>query len=114
FGGRSDPVGRLGLGTAAWAGRSLVVQPVALPHRREEAAGMTGTATFRPLARTQSELARPLGDAGPIELVGGKAHNLCRAIHLGLEVPEGFVLTSRALDEHLERPGLMKRIGEEG
>jgi pyruvate,water dikinase len=45
-----------------------------------------------------------------MELVGGKAHNLGRAIHMGLDVPDGFVLTAPALDVHLERSMLRGRI----
>ncbi len=43
----------------------------------------------------------PLGAATDASLVGGKACALARLIRAGVAVPEGFVLTTGALDEHL-------------
>lgn len=52
----------------------------------------------------------PLDAATPAELVGGKAHNLCRVSELGLRVPSGFVVTARAFESHLEENDLAVRI----
>ncbi len=71
---------------------------------------MTSSVALRPSAVSRAELARPLADAGPVELVGSKAHNLGRAIQLGLDVPDGFILTARALDMHLAGHALGNRI----
>jgi pyruvate,water dikinase len=46
------------------------------------------------------------------ELVGGKAHNLCRVSALGFRVPRGFAVTTRAFEEHLEQNNLAMRIQE--
>ena len=43
----------------------------------------------------------PLGEATDASLVGGKAIALGRLIRAGVAVPEGFVLTTDALDGHL-------------
>ncbi len=64
------------------------------------------TVAYQPLAPSASSLVLPLAEAGSIELVGGKAHNLHRMMALGLRVPDGFVLTTRALYGHLEAFGL--------
>ena len=52
----------------------------------------------------------PLDQATLLELVGGKAHNLCRVSELGLRVPSGFVVTTRAFEAHLEENDLAVRI----
>lgn len=52
----------------------------------------------------------PLDEATLPELVGGKAHNLCRVSELGLRVPCGFVVTARAFESHLEENDLAVRI----
>ena len=52
----------------------------------------------------------PLDEATLPELVGGKAHNLCRVSELGLRVPSGFVVTARAFESHLEENDLAVRI----
>ena len=52
----------------------------------------------------------PLDQATLPELVGGKAHNLCRVSELGLRVPGGFVVTTRAFEAHLEENDLAVRI----
>ena len=51
-----------------------------------------------------------LDEATIPELVGGKAHNLCRVSELGLRVPSGFVVTARAFESHLEENDLAVRI----
>ncbi len=51
-----------------------------------------------------------LDDATRLDLVGGKAHNLCRVSKLGLRVPEGFVVTTRAFEAHLESNDLAEKI----
>ena len=48
----------------------------------------------------------PLKHATLLDLVGGKAHNLCRVFELGLRVPGGFVVTTRAFEAHLEENDL--------
>ncbi len=48
-----------------------------------------------------SDVCVPLGAVTDESLVGGKAHALGRLMRAGLAVPEGFVLTTGALDEHL-------------
>ncbi len=52
----------------------------------------------------------PLDEATLPELVGGKAHNLCRVSGLGLRVPSGFVVTAHAFESHLEENDLEVRI----
>ena len=52
----------------------------------------------------------PLDEATLPELVGGKAHNLCRVSELGLRVPSGFVVTAHAFESHLEENDLAVRI----
>ena len=47
----------------------------------------------------------PLGAATDASLVGGKAYALGRLIRAGVAVPEGFVLTTDALDGHLDKFG---------
>jgi rifampicin phosphotransferase len=44
------------------------------------------------------------------ELVGGKAHNLCRVLKLGLRVPDGFVVTASAFETYLDENDLAERI----
>jgi pyruvate,water dikinase len=48
-----------------------------------------------------SDVCVPLGEATDASLVGGKAIALGRLIRAGVAVPEGFVLTTDALDGHL-------------
>ena len=52
----------------------------------------------------------PLDHAARLDLVGGKAHNLCRVLELGLRVPRGFVVTTRAFAAHLEQNDLAAKI----
>ncbi len=52
----------------------------------------------------------PLDHATLLDLVGGKAHNLCRVVELGLRVPDGIVVTTRAFETHLEENELAVRI----
>jgi pyruvate,water dikinase len=52
----------------------------------------------------------PLDHATDLDLVGGKAHNLYRVLKLGLRVPGGFVVTTRAFETHLEKNDLAARI----
>ena len=51
-----------------------------------------------------------LSDATLLDLVGGKAHNLWRASELGLRVPDGFVVTTRAFEAHLDENDLAGKI----
>src|SRR5687767_3527413 len=44
----------------------------------------------------------PLDQATRLDLVGGKAHNLYRVRKLDLKVPDGFVVTTSALKDHIE------------
>ena len=44
----------------------------------------------------------PLDEATLPELAGGKAHNLYRVMKVGLRVPDGFVVTTRAFETYLE------------
>lgn len=63
------------------------------------------TAALRPAPappRATDALVLRLDRAGPLDAVGGKAHNLRRAIELKLPVPDGIVLTTRALELHLQ------------
>src|ERR1044072_6429092 len=57
-------------------------------------------------ALQRSRFIVPLNNATRLELVGGKAHNLCRVSELGLRVPDGFVSTTRAFEAHLEENAL--------
>lgn len=52
----------------------------------------------------------PLDEATLPDLVGGKAHNLCRVSELGIRVPSGFVVTTDAFESHLEENDLAVRI----
>src|SRR5688500_16264550 len=52
----------------------------------------------------------PLKEATLPDLVGGKAHNLYRVSELGLRVPGGFVVTTRAFEAHLEENDLAVRM----
>src|SRR5688500_16514388 len=52
----------------------------------------------------------PLDEAAPPDLVGGKAHNLCRVSELGLRAPSVFVVTARAFESYLEENDLAVRI----
>jgi pyruvate,water dikinase len=52
----------------------------------------------------------PLDRVTPLDLVGGKAYNLCKVSRLGLRVPGGFVVTTRAFEAHLEENDLAVKI----
>ncbi|HSE16320.1 MAG TPA: PEP/pyruvate-binding domain-containing protein [Pyrinomonadaceae bacterium] len=52
----------------------------------------------------------PLDHATPLDLVGGKAHNLRKVSELGLRVPHGFVVTTRAFEAFLEENDLAEEI----
>ncbi len=52
----------------------------------------------------------PLDEGTLPELVGGKAHNLHRVSALGLRVPSGFVVTTRAFEAHFEENDLAVKI----
>jgi len=52
----------------------------------------------------------PLDEATLPELAGGKAHNLYRVMKVGLRVPDGFVVTTRAFETYLEENDLAERI----
>ena len=51
-----------------------------------------------------------LHDARDLARVGGKADTLARLMALGFVVPDGIVVTSATLDEHLQRDGRRERI----
>jgi len=51
-----------------------------------------------------------LDEASRLELVGGKAYNLRKVLKLGLRVPDGLVVTTRAFEAHLEQNDLAARI----
>jgi len=52
----------------------------------------------------------PLDRATLLDLVGGKAHNLYSVLELGLRVPQGFVITTKAFEAHLEENDLVVRV----
>ena len=55
---------------------------------------------------------RGLESPNDVAVVGGKAHALGRAIRAGIHVPPGFVLSTQALDDHLDVNGLRMRVDE--
>lgn len=61
------------------------------------------------LAPVVTRFVRVLADVDSVEIVGGKASALGRAIRAGLRVPEGFAVTVSAFDTHLDNAGL--RVG---
>ena len=73
-----------------------------LPGRRS---GATGAASPDPLVR-------PLGSFGraDVALAGGKGANLGELVRAGLPVPDGFVVTTAAYTDHVERNGLSEAI----
>jgi len=71
---------------------------------------MTASAVRAATARQSAGYIVSLDEARLPELVGGKAHNLCRVSELGLRVPSGFVVTARAFESHLEENDLAVRI----
>ena len=80
------------------------VQRAAVPAGREGAGGMTAvetSSTRRAIARAATSV-RALGEPSDATLVGGKAYALGRMMRAGLRVPDGFVLTTDAFDEHLD------------
>lgn len=52
----------------------------------------------------------PLAAVTEPSLVGGKAHALGVMLRLGVRVPAGFVITTRAFADHLEQNALTERI----
>ena len=68
------------------------------------------TSSLRAAPVLQSSYLVPLDRATLLDLVGGKAHNLCRVLELGLRVPGGFVVTTRAFEAHLKDNDLGVRI----
>src|SRR4029434_4174279 len=71
---------------------------------------MTASAVRAATARQSAGYIVSLDEARLPELVGGKAHNLCRVSELGLRVPSGFVVTARAFESHLEEDDLVAKI----
>ncbi|MEM2214583.1 MAG: phosphoenolpyruvate synthase [Candidatus Nezhaarchaeales archaeon] len=51
-------------------------------------------------------------DRNDLILVGGKGANLGELVRAGIPVPPGFIVTSHAYKEFIERTGLKERIGE--
>ncbi len=70
---------------------------------------MTSSLRVAPALRSGSYIV-PLNHAALLDLVGGKAHNLYRVSKLGVRVPGGFVVTTRAFDAHLQENDLAVRI----
>ena len=70
---------------------------------------MTSSLRAAPALHSASYIV-PLDRARLPELVGGKAHNLYRVLELGLRVPGGFVVTTRAFEAHLEENYLAAKI----
>ena len=66
--------------------------------------------TFAPVTGTAFRSLRALADVDAVEIAGGKASALGRAMRAGLRVPDGFAITALAFDEHLEHTGLRGRI----
>jgi pyruvate,water dikinase len=60
--------------------------------------------------RTHRNLICRLAEATDERLVGGKARNLAQLIARDVPVPEGFVLTTAAFNQFLERNDLLDRI----
>lgn len=56
------------------------------------------------------------GDGRNKHLLGGKGANLCEMTQIGLNVPPGFVITTEACLEYLDRKelpsGLLEEVGE--
>lgn len=71
---------------------------------------MTTCATRAAPALHCADYVVPLHEATRPELVGGKAHNLHRVSALGLRVPSGFVVTTRAFEAHFEENDLAEKI----
>lgn len=64
----------------------------------------------RGAAAKERDLALWLDQVSEPELVGGKAWNLSRMVHLGLPVPRGFVLTDAAFQSFLEENDLHREV----
>jgi pyruvate,water dikinase len=63
-----------------------------------------------PRSRSAARYVRALADVEAVELAGGKASALGRAIRAGLRVPDGFAITTSAFEDHLDAAGLRRRI----
>src|SRR5687768_3976601 len=103
-------MGHMAMGAHPRPFYSLVIQLVALPTRRQREAGMTTPARRAAPALQSDGYIVPLKQATLPDLVGGKAHNLYRVSELGLRVPGGFVVTTRAFEAHLEENDLAVRM----
>ena len=66
--------------------------------------------TFAPVTRNAVRLLRALPDVDAVEIAGGKASALGRAMRAGLRVPDGFAISTSAFDEHFDHTGLRGRI----
>ena len=66
--------------------------------------------TLAPVTRNAFRSLRALRDVSAVEIAGGKASALGRAMRAGLRVPDGFAITTSAFDEHLDSTGLRERI----
>ena len=57
------------------------------------------------------------GDGHDKKLLGGKGANLCEMTQIGINVPPGFVITTRACLDYLEEnqlpPGLMETVKDQ-
>jgi rifampicin phosphotransferase len=71
---------------------------------------MTNSSLRATAAQPSASYIVPLDEATLPELAGGKAHNLYRVLKLGLRVPTGFVVTTRAFETHLEENDLAVKI----
>jgi len=70
---------------------------------------MTSSLLAAPAPKSSSYMVS-LDHATRLDLVGGKAHNLHRVLKLGVRVPGGFVVTTRAFEAHLQENDLAVRI----
>jgi phosphohistidine swiveling domain-containing protein len=71
---------------------------------------MTAVTPLSGETRSGSRYICALDVARETDIVGGKASALHRVMRAGLGVPDGFAITTFALEDHLERSGLRERI----
>lgn len=71
---------------------------------------MTAKSLLSSLAESTAPQVVPLAKAAEESLCGGKAAGLARAMELGIAVPDGFVITTRAFEAFLDQENLGVRI----
>jgi len=71
---------------------------------------MTTITPIKSGTHSGSRFVRALDDHNDVDSVGGKASALGRVMRAGLRVPDGFAVTTSALEAHLDRSDLRKRI----